>query len=77
MTTVVNNPATTTDSGNNMVMMVVIFLVVIIGILFFVYGRPALQSRSGGTNTVNSAPAPQVPQVVIPNKIDVNVQPAK
>lgn len=71
MTTVVNNPGTT-DSGNSMGMIVAILVVVIIAIIFFVYGMPALRSGNGGTNTVNTAPAQ-----VIPNKIDVNVQPAK
>ncbi len=72
MTTVVNNPGTTTDSGNNVVLVVGLLFVVIIALLFFVYGMPALRSGNGGTGTANTAPA-----TVIPNKIDVNVQPAK
>lgn len=71
MTTVVNNPGTS-DSGNSMGLVVGLLLVGIIAILFFVYGLPALRSSNVGSGTVNTVPAP-----VIPNKIDVNVQPAK
>lgn len=66
MTTIVQNPAPA-DSGNGMGMVVGLLLVVLVAILFFVYGLPAL--RSGATNVV--------PQVKVPDTINVNVQPAK
>ena len=65
MTTIVQNPAPT-DSGNSMGMVVGLLLVVLIAILFFVYGLPALRSSTTS-----------VPQVKIPDTINVNVQPAK
>lgn len=77
MTTIITNPAPTTDSGNSMGIIVAVLLVAVFAILFFVYGVPAMRSTDSGPNTTNSAPAVQVPQVAIPNKIDVNIQPAK
>lgn len=77
MTTVISNPAGTTDSGNSTGMIMAVLLVAVIAFLFFVYGVPAMRNTGSGSNTTNSAPAAQVPQVAVPNKIDVNVQPVK
>ncbi len=65
MTTIVQNPAPQ-ESGNGVGMMVGILLVVLVAILFFVYGIPAMRGA-----------ASVVPQVNIPDTINVNVQPAK
>lgn len=64
MTTVVNNPAPSNES-NGMGFMVGVVLLVIFGIAFFYWGIPALRS-------VNQQ---QVPQINVPDKIDVNVNP--
>ena len=65
MTTIVQNPAPS-DSGNGMGMVIGLLLVVLVAILFFVYGLPALRSSTTA-----------VPEVKIPDTINVNVQPAK
>lgn len=60
MTTVVNNPPSN-DSGSGMGMMIGFVMLVALGYLFFVYGLPALRQT-------------QVPQINIPDKIDVTVE---
>ena len=62
MATVVNNPAPASD-GNSSVILTVL-LIVVLGVLFYVYGLPA----------INNA---QAPQINVPNKIDVNVKQTK
>ena len=70
MTTIVNSPTPTNDSGSSGFL---IGVVVIIGfvILFIYFGIPAI--RNMGPIQLN-VPAPQV---VVPGKIDVNVQQSK
>lgn len=66
MSTVVNNPAPTGDSGGNSFLIGVILLIVFVVILFY-FGLPVIR---------NMAPAQlniPAPQVVVPDKIDVNV----
>jgi hypothetical protein len=70
MTTVVNNPAPVSDSGGSNFLFGVIVFVAFVVLLLYV-GIPAIQ-RMGSVQL--NVPAPQV---VVPNKIDVNVQPAK
>ncbi|MBV9462617.1 MAG: hypothetical protein JO317_00165 [Verrucomicrobiae bacterium] len=60
MATVVNNPGNG-DTGSGMGFIVGILVVVILGIVFFVYGLPALK------NNTSSAPT------TTEHKIDVNV----
>lgn len=64
MTTVVNNPAPAAESNGGMGMIVGVIALFVVAYLFFVYGFPMIKQI--GT-----------PQINIPNKIDVNVQPAK
>jgi hypothetical protein len=66
MTTVVNNPAPVTETGGSNFLIGVIILVGFIAILLY-FGIPAIKQI--GPIRVN-IPAPQV---VIPDKINVNV----
>lgn len=77
MTTILTNPPTTTDSGGNMGIMVVVFLVALLAFLFYVYGVRAMRIADRGPGTIQSATAAQILQVIIPDKIGVDVQPAK
>lgn len=70
MTTVVNNPAPTTDSGGNGFLIGVIILIGFVIILLF-FGIPALK-RMGPVRL--NLPAPKV---VIPDKINVNINQTK
>jgi hypothetical protein len=70
MTTVVNNPAPASDSGGSGFLIGVIILVVFVVILLY-FGIPMI--RRMGPVQVN-VPAPQV---VVPDKIDVNVNQTK
>ena len=74
MTTVVNNPAPAaapaeSTGGSSFLIGIVILVGFVLVLLYF--GIPAL--RRMGPVQVNVP----VPQVNVPNKIDVNVQPAK
>ena len=62
MTTVINTPQPTSDQGNGMGMIVGFVVLIVFGLLFFVYGLPALRNMKFGGTEVN-----------IPDKIDVNV----
>ncbi len=66
MTTVVNNPTPATDSGGSSFLVGVIILIAFVMVLLY-FGIPAL--RRMGPVQVN-VPAPQI---VVPDKIDVNV----
>ncbi len=70
MTTIVNSPAPTNDSGSSGFL---IGVIAIIGfaILFIYFGIPAL--RNMGPVQLN-IPAPQV---VMPDKVDVNIKQTK
>jgi hypothetical protein len=70
MTTIVNSPAPAADSGGSSFLIGAIILIVFVMILLY-FGIPAIQ-RMGPIQV--SVPAPVVN---IPNKVDVNVQPAK
>ncbi len=67
MTTIVNNPSPVTDSSGNGVLIGIILIIVFIVIASY-FGIPALKRI--GQPQINVA----APQVVIPDKIDVNVQ---
>lgn len=69
MTTIINRTPTT-DSGGNSFLISVIIIIGFIGILLY-FGIPALKNM--GPVQLN-VPAPQV---VVPNKIDVNVKQTK
>lgn len=58
MATIVNNPAS--ESNGNSGLILTVLLIVVFGVLFYVYGFPAI-------NNIQS------PQINIPDKIDVNV----
>lgn len=66
MTTIVNTPASSgSDNNGNGSLFVGIFILIILGFLFFYFGIPAIEKmRSGQINT---------PEIVVPDKIDVNV----
>jgi len=70
MTTVVNNPAPTSDSGGSGFLIGIVILVAFVALLLY-FGIPALQRM--GPVQVNIP----TPQVIVPDKIDVNVTPAK
>ena len=59
MATIVNNPAPESNGNSNLI--VVVLLIIVFGVLFYVYGLPA----------INNA---QAPQINVPSKIDVNVK---
>lgn len=61
MVTVVNNPAPEAKSDGGTGMIVGVLLILVMGILFYLYGLPAINNM-------------QSPQINIPNKIDVNVK---
>lgn len=67
MTTVVNNPAPATDNGASNFLIGAIVLVVLL-LMFFYFGLPEIR-RLGSTPTTIPAP-----QVIVPDKIDVNVK---
>jgi len=69
MATVINNPAPTADTGNNFLLSVIVLIGFVMILLYF--GIPLI--RNMGPIQLN-IPAPKV---VIPDKINVNVQPAK
>lgn len=64
MTTVVNNPPPSNDSNGGMGMIIGLIVLIVVAYLVFVYGLPAIKQMSS-------------PQINIPSKIDINVQPAK
>lgn len=70
MSTVVNNPAPVSESGGNSFLIGIIVLIGFVIVLLY-FGLPIV--RNMGPIQMN-LPAPQV---VMPNKIDVNVVPAK
>ncbi len=70
MTTVVNNPAPAADSGGSGFLIGAIFLIGFVMVLLY-FGIPVIR-RLGPVQF--NMPAPQI---VIPNKINVNVQQAK
>lgn len=70
MATIVNNPAPAQDTGGSNFLIGIIILIGFIMLLLY-FGIPAL--RRMGPVQLN-IPAPQV---VVPNKIDVNVKQAK
>ena len=67
MTTVVNTPASSgSDNSGNGGLFIGIFILVILGLLFFYFGIPAIKKIGSGQTAT--------PQIVIPDKIDVNVE---
>jgi hypothetical protein len=63
MVTVVNNPAPKSNEGGGGFLVGVIFLIGFVMVLLY-FGIPAIKNMNA-------------PQIVIPNKIDVNVKQAK
>lgn len=70
MTTIVNSPTPTTNSGGTGFLIGTLILLGFIGI-FIYFGIPAMKQM--GLFQMNIP----TPQVVVPNKIDVNVQQTK
>lgn len=73
MTTIVNTPAVTSEREDNSLMSFLIGIIVVVsfvGLLFYV-GIPAINRLQPAQITL---PAPQI---VMPDKVDVNVQQAK
>lgn len=68
MTTIVNTPSPQGESNGSVGMLLGLVGILLIGYLFFAYGLPAMQSTRVGTPEIN------IPtQVVVPDKVDVNV----
>lgn len=63
MTTVVNNPSPSGDSSGGLGNLIAVLTLLALGVLFFVYGLPALRS----------ATAPSSPQINVPEEVDVNI----
>jgi hypothetical protein len=63
MTTIINTPQPTSDSSGGMGMIIGFVVLVIFGLLFFVYGLPALRNMRLGN-----------PQINVPSSIDVNIK---
>lgn len=85
MATIVNTPASD-SSGNGIGMILGALLILLVAFLFFVYGLPMMRGGSSSApapqpnNTEINMPQPesnnggtQVPQINIPDQIDVNV----
>lgn len=70
MTTIVNNPSST-DGTNSVGFLIGVLTIVGFGLLFFYFGLPAIRNMSPMQLNV---PAPQV---VMPDKIDVDIQQSK
>lgn len=68
MTTIVNNPTPSSDNNNGggIGLLIGIFIIIVLGLLFFYFGIPAIRKIGSGQIAT--------PQVVIPDKIDVNVK---
>ena len=62
MTTIVNSPQPNNESNGSMGMVIGLIVLATVGLLFFVYGLPALRQMQFGN-----------PQINIPNEIDVNI----
>ena len=62
MTTIINTPQPANDQSSGMGVIVGFVVLIVLGLLFFVYGLPAIRQMSVGT-----------PQINVPDKIDVNV----
>lgn len=64
MATIINTPPSGSpeNSGNVLGNLVAVLTLLILGVLFFVYGLPALRSAAGGGTNVN-----------VPDQIDVNL----
>lgn len=69
MTTVVNNPAQQSESGGYGFLLGVIAIAVF-GAIFIFYGIPALKQMGAPQITVPT-------EIKLPDKVDVNVTPAK
>jgi hypothetical protein len=69
MTTVIQSPAPQTDTGGNGFLIGILVLVGFVLVLIYV-GIPAIKNLGSGQLSV---PAPQI---VVPNKIDINVKQA-
>lgn len=66
MTTIVNSPNPSgSDNSSNAGLFIGIFILIILGLLFFYFGIPAIKRIGSGQTTT--------PQIVIPDKINVNV----
>lgn len=65
MATVVNNPAPSNESNTNWGMIIMAIVLLVIAILFILYGLPMLRRTTQQT---------QVPNITVPEQIDVNVQ---
>lgn len=59
MATIVNNPAPESNGNSNLI--VTVLLIIVFGVLFYVYGLPAINNM-------------QSPQINVPSKIDVNIK---
>lgn len=70
MTTIVNSPAPTQNDGGSGFLIGIIILIAFISLLLY-FGIPAIKNMGAGQLNI---PAPQI---VVPDKIDVNVNPAK
>ena len=72
MATIVNNPPTDQTTGNSFMVIIVLLLIVLAAFVFFAYGLPVMRGSSGTNNTQT-----EVPQINVPDKIDVNINQPK
>jgi hypothetical protein len=70
MTTVVNNPAPVSENGGTGFLIGVIMLIVFVVVLIY-FGLPAMRRMQSNQSVI---PAPQI---VLPDKINVNVNQTK
>lgn len=63
MTTIINTPQPASDQSSGMGMIIGLVVLIVFGLLFFVYGLPALRNMKLGT-----------PQINVPSSIDVNIK---
>lgn len=68
MATIVNTPAQQTDEGNGMWNFMGILLVVVAIFIFIFYGIPFIRSSMGNLSAS---------QIIVPGKIDVNINQTK
>jgi hypothetical protein len=70
MATIVNTPAQAADTDSGMGFLLGVVVLVALFFLFMLYGLPAMRQSMPSNEVI-------APQIQVPDKIDVNVQPNK
>ena len=63
MTTIINTPAPAESNGNSG-LIIGLFVLIILGLMFYYFGIPAIRQMGQAS----------IPQINVPNKIDVNIK---